>query len=125
MSLVEEEVWIDGVKAIRRRKIKATTQRNAPYLHVPMACFEALGAVKLASAGWQLAIWVIWHYVVTSGEAVSISAAFAAKAGIHSRAARRHAIASLQNTDLFEVTHDGKKAASVSVGKKMRKILGR
>lgn len=125
MSFVEEEVLVDGVPAIRRRKLQPPRKQRPAYLLIPMGCVEALSTAKLPSAGWSLALWIIWQHKVSSGEAAMISSKFATRAGIQFRAGRRHALASLEATGLFQVTRNGKQTVRVSLGTKFKEILAR
>ena len=124
-EFVEEEVVVDGVTAVRRRRVNVTPERQAPFLHVPMECVKILSTSSLPSAGWSLGLWIIWHYVVSSGGAAAVTTVFASRAGVPKRAARRHAVAALEATGLFEVTRKGRDAVRISPGPKLKAALKR
>ena len=109
----EEEVEVDGVRAIRRRKAKPVLQAREYYLHIPMACITALGKAGIPAAAWPLALWVIWHHTVARNPAC-ITTQFASRAGVEGRSARRHALAALEASGLFQVCRNGTKAVQVS-----------
>ena len=109
----EDEVVVDGVRAIRRRKAKPVRQAREHYLYIPMACISALGKAGIPAAAWPLALCVIWHHTVAKSPAC-ITTQFALRAGIEGRGARRHALAALEASGLFQVCRDGTKAVQVS-----------
>lgn len=109
----EEAVVVDGVSAIRRRKAKPVRQAREHYLHITMACVTALGKSGIPAAAWPLALWVIWHHTVAKSPAC-ITTQFASRAGIEGRSARRHALAALEASGLFQVRRNGTKAVQVS-----------
>jgi hypothetical protein len=111
--VIDEEVLVDGVRAIRRRKSGTTRRSQEPYLHLPMACITALGGAGLSAAAWPLALWVLWHHVVFKRPA-AVTAAFASRAGTVGRAARRYAVEALEASGLFHVTRNGTRATMVS-----------
>jgi hypothetical protein len=110
---VEEAIVVDGVLALRRRKIPAARKVREPYLHIPMSCVTALARAKIPSTAWPLALAVLQHHIV-AGRAAEVTAAFASRAGVGGRAARRYAIAALAGSGLFHVRKDGKRATKVS-----------
>ena len=122
---IEEEVVVDGVPAIRRRHRQTAQKAKEPYLHISMACVTALAAESIPAAAWPLALWVIRHHMVSSGGAASISATFAARAGIDSRAARRYAVDALEASGMFAVARNGTEAAKVSPSGKLKRLLNR
>ena len=122
-NYIEEQVFIDGVSAIRRRKGSPVQKAREPYLYCPMQCVTALANAKIPASAWPLALWVIWHHVVSSGGAAPISAAFAARAGIDSRAARRHAVAALEASGLFQVSRTGTAAVQIALGHPIKTLL--
>ena len=85
---VEEAIVVDGVLALRRRKIPAARKVREPYLHIPMSCVTALARAKIPSTAWPLALAVLQHHIV-AGRAAEVTAAFASRAGVGGRAARR------------------------------------
>jgi hypothetical protein len=48
-EFIEEAIVVDGVPALRRRKIPAARKVQEPYLHIPMACVKALAQAKIPS----------------------------------------------------------------------------
>ena len=120
---IEEEVFIDGVSAVRRRKGSPHRKAHKPYLYLPMECVAALGNANLSSTAWPLALWVIWHHMVSPGGAAPISATFAARAGIESRAARRHAVVALEASGLFHVSRTGTAAVQIALGPALKTLL--
>jgi hypothetical protein len=122
---IEEEVIVDGVRAIRKRKAPTPRKAKELYLHVPMTCITAIAEAKIPAKAWPLALWIIWHHKVSSGKAATISETFAIRAGIATRAGRRHAIDALAANNLFEVTRNGKEAVRISLGKNLVALLGR
>lgn len=119
----EERIVIDGVSAIRRRKRLPPRKASEPYLHIPMKCIEALSTANISASAWALALWVIWHYVVTHGRAASISATFASRAGIQARSARRHAIESLAASKLFDISRNGTEAIKIVPGARLKALI--
>jgi hypothetical protein len=122
-NFIEETVVIDGVTAVRRRKAKFSEGKRSPYLHVPMECMSILANADLPPSGWKLAIWILWHHRVSSGEAATISATFANRAGLTTRATRRYAVDALEETGLFDVIRKGKAAARINLGAKLKSAL--
>ena len=122
-AFTEEIVVIDGVTAVRRRQINATHKKRSPYLHVPMECVTILASTNLSAGGWPLALWIIWYHRVSSGEAAAVTAAFAKRAGLATRSARRCAVAALEATGLFEVTRRGNMALGISLGAQLKSAL--
>ena len=122
-SYIEEEVVVDGVPAIRRRQRQTVRKAQEPYLHITMGCVTALAAAGISATAWPLALWVIWHHIVSSGCAASISTSFAARAGVDSRAARRHAVAALEASGLFQVSRTGTAAVQVALGPALKTLL--
>ena len=109
----EEEVVVDGVRAIRRRKAQPVRQAREHYLRIPMACITALGKAGFPASAWPLALWVIWYHTVAKSPAC-ITTQFASRAGIEGRSARRHALAALEASGLFQVRRNGTKAVQDS-----------
>ena len=122
-NYIEEEVVIDGVPAIRRRQRQTVRKAQEPYLHISMGCVTALAAAGIPATAWPLALWVIWHHIVSSGCAASISTSFAARAGVDSRAARRHAVAALEASGLFQVSRTGTAAVQIALGPALKTLL--
>ena len=122
-NYIEEQVVIEGVSAIRRRNSAPARKAHKPYLYLPMACVTALSKANLSATAWALALWVIRHHVVSSGGAAPISATFAARAGIDSRAARRHAVAALEASGLFNVSRTGTAAVQIALGPPLKILL--
>lgn len=120
---IEEEVVIDGVPAIRRRQRQTIRKAREPYLHISMGCVTALAAAGIPATAWPLALWVIWHHMVSSGGAASMSTSFAARAGVNSRAARRHAVAALEASGLFQVSRTGTAAVQIGLGPALTTLL--
>jgi len=120
---IEEEVVVDGVPAIRRRQRQTVRKVREPYLHTPMACVTALAAAGIPATAWPLALWVIWHHMVSSGGAAIISTSFAARAGIASRAARRHAVGALETSGLFQVSRTGTAAVQIALAPPLKVLL--
>lgn len=114
-EFTEETVVIDGVTATRRRKASAPPKAPEYFLHIPMKYVEALSIAKISAAAWSLALWVLWHHTVTRGKPATISATFAARAGIKDRSARRHAVELLEASGFFKVTRKGKEAAKITL----------
>ncbi len=108
----EEEVVVDGVRAIRRRKAQPVRQAREHYLRIPMACITALGKAGVPASAWPLALWVIWHHTVAKSPAC-ITTQFASRAGIEGRSARRHALAALKASGLFQVRRNGTKSVEI------------
>ena len=108
----EEEVVVDGVRAIRRRKAQPVRQAREHYLRIPMACITALGKAGVPASAWPLALWVIWHHTVAKSPAC-ITTQFASRAGLEGRSARRHALAALEASGLFQVRRNGTKSVEV------------
>ena len=108
----EEEVVVDGVRAIRRRKAQPVRQAREHYLRIPMACITALGKAGVPASAWPLALWVIWHHTVAKSPAC-ITTQFASRAGIEGRSARRHALAALEASGLFQVRRNGTKSVEI------------
>ena len=125
VEFIEEKVVIDGIEAVRRRKKDVTQKRGAAYLHIQMECVSMLSRAGLPSAGWSLGLWVIWYYMVSSGQAASITATFAERAGVKTRATRRHAISALEASGLFDLNQKGKEAAKVSPTSKLMAALNK
>jgi hypothetical protein len=122
-SFIEETVIIDGVTAVRCRKAKFSDGKRSPYLYVPMKAMTILAEADIPPSGWKLVIWVLWHNRVSSGEATTVSATFAKRAGLNTRAARRYAVAALEATGLFDVIRKGKAAAKVTPGSQLKTML--
>ncbi len=120
---IEEEVTIDGVLAIRRRKAPTTRKAKGHFLHVPMTCIAALAEAEIPAKAWALALWIIWHHMVSRGEEATVSAAFAKKAGIEGRSARRHAVNALEVSGLYELSRQGTEAVRVRLGQKLKSLL--
>lgn len=120
---LEEEVIIDGVPAIRRRQRQTVRKAREPYLHISMGCVTALAAAGIPATAWPLALWVIWHHMVSSGGAASISTSFAARASIDSRAARRHAVGALEASGLFQISRTGTAAVQIALGPALKTLL--
>ena len=120
---IEEEVIIDGVSAIRRRQRQTVRTAREPYLHISMGCVTALAAAGIPATAWPLALWVIWHHIVSTGCAASISTSFAARAGIDSRSARRHAVGALEASGLFQVSRTGTAAVQIALGPALKTLL--
>jgi len=125
LDFVEETVVIDGIEAVRRRKKGAARKRGAAYLHIQMECVGMFSEARLPSAGWPLGLWVIWHYMVSSGQAASVTATFAERAGVKTRATRRHALSALEASGLFEVTRKGKESIRVSPSPRLQAVLNK
>ena len=117
---IEESVMVDGVAAKRRRKIP--TAPNVPhyYLNIPMAFVTAIATKEMSAKAWPLALWVLWHYKVSGGKPAIISTAFAQKAGVEGRSARRHAVNALEATALFIISRDGTEAAKVAPSEELK-----
>ena len=124
-SFIEEKVTVDGVAAVRRRAVKSLQKTHEPYLHIPMTCIMVLSEAKIPATAWSLALWIIWHYIVSSGKSASISASFASKAGITDRPARRYAVNALEASGLFDVSRHGKEAAKVAPRAELKATLRR
>ena len=120
---IEEEVVIDGVSAVRRRHRQTVRKAREPYLHISMDCVTTLAVAGIPTTAWSLALWIIWHHMVSSGGAAPISATFAARAGIESRAARRHAVVALEASGLFHVSRTGTAAAQIALGPALKTLL--
>lgn len=110
---LEEEICVDGVRAIRRRKQGSIRKSQELYLYLPMSCVTALADAKLCAAAWPLALWVMWHHIVAK-RPVAVTSQFALRAGVASRAARRHAVEALAASRLFHVSRNGTTAATVA-----------
>ena len=122
-NCIEEQVIIEGVSAIRRRKASPARKTRELYLHCPMQFVKMLANARIPAAAWPLALWVIWHHMVSSGGAASITSTFAARAGINSRAARRHAVAALEASRLFQVSRAGTAAVKIALGPPLKNLL--
>jgi len=120
--VIEEEVLVDGVRAIRRRKSGPARTAQEHYLHLPVACITALGGAGLPATAWPLALWVLWHYVVTRCPA-AVTADFALRAGIVGRAARRYAVEALETSGLFHVSRDGTRAIAIAPGPALKAMV--
>ena len=116
----EEAVVVDGVRAIRRRRISARKIQE-PYLHIPMTCVTTLAQAGIPSTAWPLALASLQHHMVT-GRAAAITAAFASRVGVEGRAARRHAIDALAASGLFHVQRDGKQATKVLPASRLKTL---
>lgn len=121
-EFTEETIVVDGITATRRRKISSSSKASQHYLHIPMKYIEALSMTKISSAAWSLALWILWHHKVTRGKPATISATFAARAGIKDRSARRYAIDALEASGLFEVIRKGTEAAKITPGNKLQAL---
>jgi hypothetical protein len=121
----EEKIVVDGVTAIRRRKKLSPRKAQEYYLRISMKCIEALSAANISATAWPLALWVIWHYMVTQGSAASISATFASRAGIQGRAARRYAIKSLADSMLFEILRSGTEAVKITPASQLKTLISK
>jgi hypothetical protein len=121
----EDRVVIDGVPAIRRRKVQPPRKASQPYLHKPMKCIEELSKANIPANAWALALWVIWHYGETHGSAASISGTFASRAGIKGRSARRYAIESLAASMLFEILRSGTEAIKITPASQLKALISR
>ncbi len=121
---IEEEVVVDGVSAIRRRKPRRARETQEPFLHVPMACITALGKAEIPAKAWPLALWVIWHHIVVKRPA-GVTAKFAVRAGIPGRAARRYAVEALATSGLFYVSRKGTQAVTVAPSAALKALLKR
>lgn len=119
---VEEEVCVDGVQAIRRRKPGPARKTRELYLRVPMACITALGKAELSATAWPLALWVLWHHIVAKCPA-AITTKFALRAGIVSRAARRYALEALSTSGLFLVSRNGTRAITVAPNATLKGLM--
>jgi hypothetical protein len=122
-AFVYEPSEVDGIAAVRRRKVKSGSKTRRHYFYAPMDCMVLLANADLPPSGWKLAIWVLWHHRVSSGGAATISATFAKRAGLNTRAARRYAVAALEATGLFDVIRKGKAAAKVTPGSQLKTML--
>lgn len=122
---VEDEVVIDGLLAVRRRKAPTTRKAKGHFLHVPMTCVTTLAEAEIPAKAWPLALWIIWHHMVSRGEAATVSAAFAKKAKIEGRSARRHAVNALEASGLFELNRHGREAVKLSLGSELIAMIGK
>jgi len=118
-----ENVVVDGVAATRRRKIQPTRKSKKLYLNIPMACISALSSKEISAKAWPLALWVLWHFIVSGGKPTNISTAFALKAGIEGRSARRHAVNALEASGLFIVSRIGREATNIVPGSHLQNTL--
>jgi len=61
--------------------------------------------------------------MVSRGEEATVSAAFAKKAGIEGRSARRHAVNALEVSGLYELSRQGTEAVRVRLGHNLKSLL--
>lgn len=119
---IEEEVVVDGIRAIRRRKAGSARKAREPYIHLPMSCITVMAAARIPAKAWPLALWVLWHHIVAKRPA-AVTAKFALRAAIDNRAARRHAVEALVASGLFNASRLGTEATKVAPTAALRAMV--